>query len=118
MIVWEKQRIIGIISLPASPTLPIRRRPPRAGRQDECLADLRGADLRGTRGITNEDPDRQTGSLEGATRPNPASCTKERGAQKRCQARYKLSSQDIDLRVDLDWWRPRLQLPHPGELPD
>jgi DNA-binding NarL/FixJ family response regulator len=29
----------------------------------------------------------------------------------------KLSSQDIDLRVYLDRWRPSLQLAHPGQLP-
>jgi hypothetical protein len=38
--------------------------------QDERLSDLRGADPRGARGITNEDLDRQASSLEGATMPN------------------------------------------------
>jgi len=33
-------------------------------------ADLRGADLRGAEGISNEQLDRQAGSLEGATMPN------------------------------------------------
>jgi hypothetical protein len=38
--------------------------------QDERLADLRDADLRGARVIINEDLDRQASSLEGATMPN------------------------------------------------
>src|SRR5215217_9010328 len=111
MIAWEMCRVLSSRRAQPCQYEDVRRE------QDGRLADLRGADPHGARGsptrIWIDKP-----ALSKALPYLTASCTKKRGGQKRCQARYELSSQDIDLRVHLDWWRPRLQLPHPGELPD
>ena len=115
MIAWEMCRVLSVL-LPSRRAQPCQYEDVRR-EQDGRLADLRGADPHGARGsptrIWIDKP-----ALSKALPYLTASCTKKRGGQKRCQARYELSSQDIDLRVHLDWWRPRLQLPHPGELPD
>src|SRR5215212_5155505 len=115
MIAWDMRRVLSVL-LPSRRAQPCQYEDVRR-EQDGRLADLRGADPRGARGsptrIWIDKP-----ALSKALPCPTASCAKKGDGQKRRQARYKLSSQDIDLRFHLDRWRPRLQLPHPGELPD
>jgi uncharacterized protein YjbI with pentapeptide repeats len=68
MIAWEMQRVLSVL-LPSQRAQPCQYEDVRR-EQDERLADLRDANLRGARVIINEDLDRQASSLEGATMSN------------------------------------------------
>src|SRR3954447_1985266 len=110
------ERVLSVL-LPSRQAQPCQYEDVRR-EQNERLADLRDADPRGARGSPTRiwiDKPALSKALPGPT----ASRVLRRGALKSAgKARYKLSSQDIDLRVHLNWWRVRLQLPHLGQLPD
>ena len=92
MIAWEMRRVLSVL-LPSRRAQPCQYEDVRR-EQDGRLADLRGADPRGARGsptrIWIDKP-----ALSKALPSPTASRTKKRGAQKRRQARYKLSLRRI-----------------------